>query len=145
VRTPAGRQPLNNDRLSTSTSPRGTDDNLARLPVASRELDARLRVAGMSDEEARQLPVTLDASTLCSFGSSTWTTDAEPIDVLPKPPVGGGRRSYRCDERRTDEHGDLVGDLVADERQHVVDHVGNQKLPGPGTRRNRAVAGVDGL
>ena len=36
----------------------------------------------MTDDEARQLPVQLDAETLRSFGSSTWMTDAGPIDVL---------------------------------------------------------------
>jgi len=36
----------------------------------------------MSDDEARQLPVQLDAETLRAFGSSTWMTDAGPIDVL---------------------------------------------------------------
>ena len=62
--------------------PDGDDDNLARLAAALRELNARLRVGGMTDEEARQLPVQLDAETLRSFGSSTWMTDAGPIDVL---------------------------------------------------------------
>ncbi|MDC3402437.1 hypothetical protein OAX95_00705 [bacterium] len=62
--------------------PDGDDDNLARLAAALRELNARLRVGGMTDEESRQLPVQLDAETLRSFGSSTWMTDAGPIDVL---------------------------------------------------------------
>ena len=62
--------------------PDGDDDNLARLAAALLELNARLRVGGMTDDEARQLPVQLDAETLRSFGSSTWMTDAGPIDVL---------------------------------------------------------------
>lgn len=62
--------------------PGGDDPNLERLAAALRELNARLRVGGMSDDEARQLPVQLDAETLRSFGSSTWMTDAGPIDVL---------------------------------------------------------------
>ena len=62
--------------------PDGEDDNLARLAAALLELNARLRVGGMTDDEARQLPVQLDAETLRSFGSSTWMTDAGPIDVL---------------------------------------------------------------
>lgn len=74
--------------------PRNTDDNLNRLAAALRDLGARLRVGGMSDEEARRLPVTVDAATLRSFGSSTWTTDAGPVDVLGDLPVRGGRRSY---------------------------------------------------
>lgn len=62
--------------------PDGDDDNLARLAAALLELNAPLRVGGMTDDEARQLPVQLDAETLRSFGSSTWMTDAGPIDVL---------------------------------------------------------------
>jgi hypothetical protein len=68
-----------------------------------RELGARLRVAGLTDEEARHLPVTLDAATLRAFGSTTWTTDAGPLDVLRELPVTGGRRTFdelmqRCTE-----------------------------------------------
>lgn len=48
----------------------------------------------MSDEESRRLPVTVDAATLRSFVSSTWTTDAGPVDVLGDLPVAGGRRAY---------------------------------------------------
>jgi hypothetical protein len=36
----------------------------------------------MTDDEARQLPIELDAATLRAFGSSTWMTDSGPIDVL---------------------------------------------------------------
>jgi hypothetical protein len=57
-------------------------ENLSRLAAALRELNARLRVGGMSDEESQRLPVQVDAQTLESFGSSTWMTDAGPIDVL---------------------------------------------------------------
>ncbi len=62
--------------------PDGARENLDRLAAALRELGARLRVGGMSDEESRRLPVLLDAQTLASFGNSTWMTDAGPIDVL---------------------------------------------------------------
>lgn len=62
--------------------PDGTVDNLDRLAAAMRELGARLRVGGMSDDEARRLPVQLDEVTLRSFGSSTWMTDAGAIDIL---------------------------------------------------------------
>lgn len=48
--------------------PRSTDDNLTRLAAALAELHARLRVGGMTDDEARKLPVTIDAATLRSFG-----------------------------------------------------------------------------
>lgn len=39
-------------------------DNLGRVVAALRELGARLRVNGMSDEEAKALPVQLDVRTL---------------------------------------------------------------------------------
>ena len=62
--------------------PEGGLVNLGRLADALGELGARLRVGGMTDDEARQLPVQLDAETLRSFGSSTWMTDEGPIDIL---------------------------------------------------------------
>lgn len=80
--------------LDIDVVPRSTDENLQRLAAALRELGARLRVGGMSDDEARQLPVTVDAATLRSFVSSTWMTDAGPVDVLGDLPVVGGRRAY---------------------------------------------------
>lgn len=43
---------------------------------------ARLRIGGMSDAEARTLPVQIDGTTLDMAGMSTWTTDASPFDVL---------------------------------------------------------------
>ncbi len=56
--------------------------NLDRLAGALRELHARLRVGGMSDAEARALPVQIDGTTLDMAGMSTWMTDAGPFDVL---------------------------------------------------------------
>jgi predicted nucleotidyltransferase len=56
--------------------------NLDHLAGALRELHARLRVAGMTDAEARALPVRIDATTLDMAGMSTWMTDAGPFDVL---------------------------------------------------------------
>ena len=56
--------------------------NLEHLAAALRELDARLRVGGLSDEEARQLPMQLDVTTLETAGMTTWMTDAGPFDVL---------------------------------------------------------------
>jgi len=56
--------------------------NLEKLASALRELHARLRVARMSDEEAKALPVKVDSMMLETTGSSTWTTDAGPFDVL---------------------------------------------------------------
>jgi len=57
--------------------------NLDRLAAAMRELNARLRIEGMSDEEARTLPVPLDAAMLAGADISTWMTDAGGFDVLP--------------------------------------------------------------
>jgi hypothetical protein len=62
----------------------------------------------MSDEEARRLPVTLDATTLKNFGSSTWMTDAGAVDVLREmPTTGGGYQTYD----------DLIG-------RHVIAEIG---------------------
>ncbi len=65
--------------------------NLDRLAGALRELHARLRVGGMSDEEARELPVQIDATTLDLAGMSTWMTDAGPFDVLAGLEAPDGR------------------------------------------------------
>lgn len=65
--------------------------NLARLAGALRELHARLRVAGLTDEEARQLPVQLDAVSLDMAGMTTWMTDAGPFDVLAGLEARDGR------------------------------------------------------
>jgi hypothetical protein len=73
-------------------SPSGS--NLERLAAALRELHARLRVGGMADDEAQRLPVVIDGATLAAFGSSTWATDAGPIDVLHDLPTTSGRRTY---------------------------------------------------
>jgi Nucleotidyl transferase AbiEii toxin, Type IV TA system len=74
--------------------PSSSGENLDRLAGALRELGARLRVAGMTDEEARQLPIVVDGPTLAAFGSTTWATDAGSIDVLHDLPTATGRRSY---------------------------------------------------
>jgi hypothetical protein len=74
--------------------PSSTGENLDRLAGALRELGARLRVAGMSDEQARQLPVVVDGATLAAFGSTTWATDAGSVDVLHDLPTATGRRGY---------------------------------------------------
>jgi hypothetical protein len=75
--------------------PATDEENLRRLADALVELGARLRVGGMSDEEARQLPLRLDAVTLAAFGSSTWSTDAGPLDLLVElRDPSGGRHPY---------------------------------------------------
>ena len=56
--------------------------NLENLASALRELHGRLRVAHMSDEESKALPIYIDATMLESLQTSTWMTDAGPFDVL---------------------------------------------------------------
>ncbi|HUP68586.1 MAG TPA: hypothetical protein VM142_02105 [Acidimicrobiales bacterium] len=57
-----------------------------------RELNARLRVAGLDDYEASQLPVVLDAESLARAELSTWRTDAGDLDILADIPDCKGRR-----------------------------------------------------
>lgn len=91
--------------------PAADEENLRRLADALVELGARLRVGGMSDEEARQLPLRLDAVTLAAFGSSTWTTDAGPLDLLVElRDPSGGRHPYGDLASRALEV--TVGDLI---------------------------------
>jgi hypothetical protein len=65
--------------------------NLDRLAVVLRELNARLRVGGMTDAEARTLPVQIDSTALDMAGMSTWMTDAGPFDVLAGLEATNGR------------------------------------------------------
>lgn len=74
---------------------RTSQENLGRLAEALRELHAYLRVGGLSDEEARELPVRLDTETLRRMEVSTWRTDAGDLDVLTSIPTREGlRMSY---------------------------------------------------
>lgn len=66
-------------------------DNLVRLAGAMRELNARLRVAGLTDAEAQRLPVHVDAHQLRQMELSTWRTDAGDFDVLADLPDRRGR------------------------------------------------------
>ena len=66
--------------------------NLERLAAAMRELNARLRVEGLSDAEAAQLPVQLDAQFLIAIEISTWRTDAGDFDLLTDIPAKDGRK-----------------------------------------------------
>lgn len=68
-------------------------DNLERLGRAMRELNARLRIDGMTDDDARQLPIQLDARTLAGMELSNWTTDAGGLDVLTDIPTADGARA----------------------------------------------------
>lgn len=67
-------------------------DNLDRLATAMRELEARLRVDGMTDAEAKLLPVQIDRQMLAALEISTWMTEAGPFDVLTDLRAADGRR-----------------------------------------------------
>ena len=62
--------------------PRTDAENLSRLAAALRDLGAFLRVGGLSDEEARALPVVIDGQSLAATEVSTWRTHAGDVDVL---------------------------------------------------------------
>ena len=64
--------------------PERSPDDLARLATAMRELNARLRVAGLSDAESQLLPTLVDSATLKHMELSTW-----------RPPWPRRRRSRR--------------------------------------------------
>jgi hypothetical protein len=66
--------------------------NLEQLAAAMRELGARLRVEGLTDEDAALLPVQISAETLVRMEISTWQTDAGAFDVLVDMPASDGRR-----------------------------------------------------
>ena len=56
-----------------------------------RELNARLFVEGLSDDEASLLPMRLDGTWLARMEISTWRTDAGDFDVLADIPDRAGR------------------------------------------------------
>lgn len=62
--------------------------NLERVAAALRELNARLRVAGMTDDEARRLPIPIDATALERAGMTTRMTDAgrRPLQLREETP-----------------------------------------------------------
>jgi hypothetical protein len=68
------------------------EQNLERLAAAMRELGARLRVEGLSDEEAKAMPLPLDGRWLRDRELSTWRTNAGDFDVLTNLPGRDGRR-----------------------------------------------------
>lgn len=78
--------------------PASTDtDNLTRLAAALRELGAFLRVGGLSDNEARELPVVIDARMLAATEISTWRTEGGDLDVLAT--IGGAQgERHRYDD-----------------------------------------------
>lgn len=71
---------------------RHQDANLEHLAAALRSLGARLRVEGLSDEDAKELPVQLDGRMLGNAEITTWCTDAGNLDVLTNMPARDGRR-----------------------------------------------------
>lgn len=66
--------------------------NLDRVGVALTALSARLHVEGLTDEEARVLPVRWDRHTLDRMEIITLTTDAGDLDVLCDIPDREGQR-----------------------------------------------------
>lgn len=86
-------------------------ENLDRLSGALRELNARLRVDRLPDDEAAALPFRIDAQTL--LHSEIWTlrTDAGDVDVLADIPDRlGHRRRYE----------DLIGAAATIQRSGQV-------------------------
>ena len=67
-------------------------ENLDRLAGALKELGARLRVSKLSDEEAKLLPLQLDASSLAANQMWTLRTDVGDLDVLANIPGAGGTK-----------------------------------------------------
>lgn len=75
--------------------PRTDGENLSRLAFALRDLGAFLRVGGLSDEEARALPVVIDGHSLAATEVTTWRTEAGDLDVLATiRGENGERRQY---------------------------------------------------
>lgn len=71
--------------------PEPSRENLDRLAAAMRDLHARLRVEGLTDEESALLPVQVTGSTLVRMELSTWRTDGGDLDVLADIPDRHGR------------------------------------------------------
>jgi len=124
-----------------------------------RELNAYLRVAGLSDEDARSLPMELDATTLASLDISTWRTDAGDLDILTTIPTrSGGRALYeqllpRAERFEVDGvpvYVAALGDIIAskesadrpkdrealDELRRIRDDGGPSADPDPGPLRH---------
>lgn len=93
---------------------RRSGGNLERLAAAMRDLSARLRVEGLSDEDAAMLPTRLDKETLGRMEISTWRTDAGDFDVLTDIPARDGHR-LRYDE--------LIGRAAVQEVHGIAVHV----------------------
>ena len=94
-----------------------SDTNLARLVAALKDLDARLRVAKMSDEEAEDPPFRIDVPTLSSGLNFTFNTRAGAVDVLGLPAGVAGFEQLRANAVEHDIAGEKV--LVASIRDLV--------------------------
>ncbi len=75
----------------------GSAENLHRLAVAMAELDARLRVGRLDDDEVALLPVVLDEVMLAKTEISVWRTGAGNVDLLTALPGHSGGRLYYDD------------------------------------------------
>lgn len=78
--------------------------NLNRLCTALRELGARIRAEGFSDDEAQSgPPAMLHPQTFRSAELTTWMTDAGPLDSLDEIPARNGVRQcfHELAERAT--------------------------------------------
>lgn len=70
--------------------------NLARVAEALTEIGARLRVDGLSDDEARALSMPITGDWLSRLEISTWQTDLGAVDVLAHiPDLDGTRLDYQ--------------------------------------------------
>lgn len=78
--------------LDADTVIRRSAANLEAAAAALRDLHARVRVDGLSDEEAKALPMQIDAVALSRMEISTWRTNAGDLDVLVEMPAADGTR-----------------------------------------------------
>ena len=100
--------------------------NLRRLADALRDLGARLRAPGFTDEEAKHVaPIMLHPDTFQRTAITTGLTDAGPLDVLHDIPAATGERMSfeRLVERSTTLHRDGLSVRVA-----ALDDIMNSKL-----------------
>jgi hypothetical protein len=95
--------------------------NIARLECALTPLHPRLRVHGLTDEEARMLPFQLDKRTLQQTAILTLQTDATELDLMSTVPGVGNYMQVRDAATSVEAYGfqllvlDLPG-LIASKR-----------------------------
>ncbi len=82
--------------------PAATPQNLRRLTAALQELNARLRIDGLSDDEVAALPIDTQA-VLDVAEISNWITDAGSLDVIKSMPDAAGRPLSYADLRSRSE------------------------------------------